>query len=250
MRNEFWLSQKFERSWIWVIGLAIVVVCWGTDVAVAATAKEIDVSVDVVLENFEKDVDGAKKFLAEAKGLLVFPKVIKAGVGVGGEIGEGALRINGKTVDYYNTMAGSFGLQFGAQVKTVMIVFLDEEALKRFRKSEGWKVGVDGSVAVIAIGAGTSLDSSKVNQPIVGFVLDQRASCTTSPWKDPKLQRSTSSPSRVFVSYEPDRLLDTVVEPERRLANGRFSTPGAVEQRAAVRRVTSARVRFIPLYSD
>ena len=77
-------------------------------------------------------------------------------------------------MSYYNTMAGSFGLQFGAQAKTIVLVFLDEDALKQFRKSEGWKVGVDGSVAVIAIGAGTSLDSSKLNQPIVGFVLDQK----------------------------------------------------------------------------
>ena len=65
-------------------------------------------------------------------------------------------------------------MQFGAQFKTILIVFLDEEALTRFRKSEGWKVGVDGSVAVLAIGAGTSLDSSKLNQPIVGFILDQK----------------------------------------------------------------------------
>ena len=109
-----------------------------------------------------------------AMGLLVFTSVIKAGVGFGGEFGEGALRIDGKTVSYYNTMAGSFGLQFGAQVKTIVIVFLDSDILSQFRKSEGWKVGVDGSVAVIAIGAGTSLDSSKLNQPIVGFVLDQK----------------------------------------------------------------------------
>ena len=159
---------------MWMMGLAMVVVCWGADVAMAATAKEIDVSVDVALENFEKDVGGAKQFLATAKGLLVFPSVIKAGVGFGGEFGEGALRINGKTVSYYNTMAGSFGLQFGAQAKTIVLVFLDEDALRQFQKSEGWKVGVDGSVAVIAIGAGTSLDSSKLNQPIVGFVLDQK----------------------------------------------------------------------------
>jgi lipid-binding SYLF domain-containing protein len=156
------------------IGLALLAGVWGVDSAVAATAKEIDVSVDVTLEKFEKEVAGAKQFLADAKGLLVFPKVIKAGVGFGGEIGEGALRIGGKTVAYYNTMAGSFGLQFGAQFKTILLVFLDAEALTRFRKSEGWKVGVDGSVAVIAIGAGTSLDSSKLNQPIVGFVLDQK----------------------------------------------------------------------------
>jgi len=159
---------------MWVIGLVLLAGCWGADMAVAATAKEIDVSVDVALENFEKDVAGSKPFLAGAKGLLVFPKVIKAGVGFGGEYGEGALRIGGKTVDYYNTMAASFGLQFGAQAKTIVIVFLNEDALKGFRNSDGWKVGVDGSVAVITIGAGTSLDSSKLNEPIVGFVLDQK----------------------------------------------------------------------------
>ena len=159
---------------MWVIGLALLIGCWGADAAVAATVKEIDVSVDVALEKFEKDVAGSKQFLATAKGLLVFPNVIKAGIGFGGEYGEGALRISGKTVSYYNTMAGSFGLQLGAQAKTIVLVFLDEDALKQFRKSEGWKVGVDGSVAVIAIGAGTSLDSSKLNQPIVGFVLDQK----------------------------------------------------------------------------
>lgn len=168
MRHKFW------GLWIWAIGLAWLAGSWGAESAVAATAKEIDVSVDVALEKFEKEVDGAKKFLANAKGLLVFPSVIKAGVGFGGEYGEGSLRINGKTVDYYNTMAASFGLQFGAQAKTILLVFLDEDALTRFRKSEGWKVGVDGSVAVVVIGAGTSLDSSKLNQPIVGFVLDQK----------------------------------------------------------------------------
>ena len=159
---------------MWAIGLALLAGSWGAESAVAATAKEIDVSVDVRLADFERDVDGAKKFLANAKGLLVFPTVIKAGVGFGGEYGEGALRINGKTVAYYNTMAASFGLQFGAQAKTILLVFLDEDALNQFRKSEGWKVGVDGSVAVVVIGAGTSLDSSKLNQPIVGFVLDQK----------------------------------------------------------------------------
>ena len=74
-------------------------------------AKEIDVGVDVALEKFEKEVGGAKQFLESAKGLLVFPSVIKAGIGFGGEYGEGALRIGGKSVAYYNTIAGSFGFQ-------------------------------------------------------------------------------------------------------------------------------------------
>lgn len=174
MRQTSRGNRKFLGLWMWGIGLALLAGCWGADSAVAATAKEIDVSVDVALEKFENEVGGAKQLLASAKGVLMFPKVIKAGFGWGGEYGEGSLRIGGKTVDYYNTIAGSFGLQFGAQAKTVMLVFLDEGALKQFQASEGWKAGVDGSVAVIAIGAGTSLDSTKLNNPIVGFILDQK----------------------------------------------------------------------------
>ena len=174
MKNAYWLSRKLGGSWMWVIGLALLAGSWGIESALAATAKEIDVSVDVALENFEKEVSGAKQFLASAKGLLVFPRVIKAGIGFGGEYGEGALRVGGKSVDYYNTVSASFGFQFGAQAKTIVLVFLDEDALKRFRMSEGWKVGVDGSVAVLSVGAGTSHDSTKLNDPIVGFILDQK----------------------------------------------------------------------------
>ena len=142
--------------------------------ASAATAREIDVSVDVALENFEKEVKGSKAFLEGSKGVLVLPKVLKAGVGFGGEYGEGALRIDGKTVDYYNTVAGSFGFQFGAQAKTIILVFLDEEALKRFRASEGWKAGVDGSIALVTLGAGGDIDTTKIRDPIVGFVFGQK----------------------------------------------------------------------------
>lgn len=143
-------------------------------VANAATAREIDVSVDVALENFVKEVNGAKEFLDSARGVLVFPSVYKAGIGVGGEYGEGALRIKGKTVDYYNTAAASFGLQLGAQKKTIILVFIQDEALKKFRASSGWEIGVDASVALITVGAGGSIDSTKIKDPIVGFVFGQK----------------------------------------------------------------------------
>jgi lipid-binding SYLF domain-containing protein len=105
---------------------------------------------------------------------LVFPDVIKAGFGIGGEYGEGALRINGKTVDYYNTAAASIGLQIGAQSKTVILMFLDFKALNDFRNSDGWEVGVDGSVAVVEWGAGESIDTTNIKEPIVGFVLGNK----------------------------------------------------------------------------
>jgi lipid-binding SYLF domain-containing protein len=136
----------------------------------AATAREIDVSADVALERFYKEVKGAEEFAKNAKGLLILPGVIKGGFVVGGEYGEGALRIGGKTVDYYNIVAGSFGLQIGAQKKDIIIAFMTDEALKKFRASQGWETGVDGNVALLDIGAGERLDTTTLKDPIVGFV--------------------------------------------------------------------------------
>ena len=82
--------------------------------------------------------------------------------------------IDGKTVDYYSTAAASYGFQLGGQKKDVMLVFMQEDALKSFRDSSGWKVGIDGSVALITLGAGASIDTAKINEPIVGFVFGQK----------------------------------------------------------------------------
>jgi len=139
-------------------------------VAQAATAKEIDVSVDVVLDRFKNDVKGAEGYLASAKGVLVLPNVVRVGFFFGGEYGEGALIVDGKTVDYYSTAAGSFGFQFGAQSKDIVIIFMEEKALTKFRDSLGWSAGVDGSIVIVDEGAGGSLDTENVKDPIVGFV--------------------------------------------------------------------------------
>ncbi len=140
----------------------------------AESAKVIDAKVDEALGRFHKEVKGSVEFLQSAKGVLVFAGVIKAGIGIGGEYGEGALRIDGKTVDYYSIASGSIGFQFGAQKKDVILVFMAEDALNQFRKSSGWRAGVDGSVALIDIGAGKSIDSMNVKDPIVGFVVGQK----------------------------------------------------------------------------
>ncbi|HNX90246.1 MAG TPA: YSC84-related protein [Candidatus Omnitrophota bacterium] len=139
----------------------------------AGTAKEIDASVDAALDKFDA-IKGGSDIIKKAQGTLIFPSVVKAGLGLGGEYGEGALRIKGKTVDYYNTAAASIGFQLGVQQKTIIIVFTKKDALDKFRASDGWKVGLDASIAVVAVGAGGALDSSQINQPIVAFVLDQK----------------------------------------------------------------------------
>lgn len=142
--------------------------------ALAKSAEQIDSEVDAALQTLDEKLPGARDFVTNAKGILVFPEVIEAGIFVGGEYGEGALRINGETVDYYNTVAGSFGFQLGAQAKIVVIAFLTQEALDKFRSSSGWEAGVDGSIAIIEAGAGASFDTTKTNAPIAGFVIGRR----------------------------------------------------------------------------
>ena len=142
--------------------------------ALAKSAEQIDSEVDAALQTLDEKLPGAREFVTNAKGILVFPEVIEAGIFVGGEYGEGALRINGETVDYYNTVAGSFGFQLGAQAKIVVIAFLTQESLDKFRASSGWEAGVDGSIAIIEAGAGASFDTTKTNAPIAGFVIGRR----------------------------------------------------------------------------
>jgi lipid-binding SYLF domain-containing protein len=151
-----------------VIGMLLV-----PDTARAATKKEINASVDVALERFAKDVKGADEFLKAAKGVLVMPRVMQAGFIVGAKYGNGALRVGGKSVGYYNMSAASAGLQIGAQESNIILCFMDEAVLKKFRASSGWQVGVDGTVALITIGAGGSVDTTKLKEPIVGFVFGQ-----------------------------------------------------------------------------
>ncbi len=163
-------NKRILSSFATVFIIALLIAPTFSHVAQAATAKEIDVSVEVALDRFKNDVKGASEFLANAKGVLVIPNVIRIGFGLGGEYGEGALIVGGKTVDYYSTAAGSFGFQIGAQSKNIIIIFMDETALTKFRDGLGWRAGVDGSVALIDQGAGSSVDTNNLQHPIVGFV--------------------------------------------------------------------------------
>lgn len=142
--------------------------------AQAATKAEIDAGVKDAMARFSKEVKGGQAFMKSAKGLLVFPKIYKGGFIVGAEGGEGALVSGGKTLDYYASGGLSWGLQAGAQAKTVIIAFMTKEALEQFRNSSGWKVGVDGSVAMVDVGAGGGVDTKTIKDPVVGFVFGQK----------------------------------------------------------------------------
>ncbi len=166
-----------RRLMTWIITAAVLIMpawCLPSAPVHAATAKEIDARVDAALKQFYKKIHNGRELIAESPGALIFPDVFKAGFGVGGEYGEGVLRIGGTTVDYYNTAGLSIGLQLGAQSRSVVIIFRDKKALEKFRRSEGWKIGVDGSVALAKVGAGGTVDTNTLQEPIVAFIFDNQ----------------------------------------------------------------------------
>ncbi len=137
-----------------------------------ASAAKINADVRASLDQFFRQTPGARELANNAAGVLVFPTVVKAGFGIGGEYGEGALLVGGRPVGYYNLVSASFGFQLGAQARTVIIMFMTPSALAGFNRTAGWKVGVDGSVTLITLGAGASIDTSQITSPVIGFVLD------------------------------------------------------------------------------
>jgi len=140
----------------------------------AATKAEINAGIKATLKLFNKQVPGGSVLLKSSKGALVFPEIVKGGLGIGGEYGEGALMINGRTVSYYSTAAVSVGFQFGVQTKSMVVLFLSTKELKKFRNSKGWKAGVDGSVAVVEWGAGKDVSTLDAEKPIVAFIFNNK----------------------------------------------------------------------------
>ncbi|HXQ32096.1 MAG TPA: YSC84-related protein [Steroidobacteraceae bacterium] len=140
----------------------------------AASFAEIDARVREALADLYKTSPAAKELAAKARGMLVFPRIIQGGAGVGAEYGEGALLVGGRTANYYKIGSASIGFQLGVQEKSVAILFMDDAELERFQSSDGWMAGVDGSIAIASLGAGESIDTETTRKPIVGFVFSNK----------------------------------------------------------------------------
>ncbi|VWC08470.1 putative lipoprotein [Burkholderia lata] len=137
----------------------------------ASKRQSIDASVNATLSRLYSTVPGSRELVAKSRGTLVFPNVLQAGFIVGGQSGNGALRVGGSTVGYYNTSSLSVGLQAGAQSKAIVFLFMTQDALDSFRKSEGWAAGADASVAVVKVGANGAVDTTTATAPVEVLVL-------------------------------------------------------------------------------
>ena len=136
-----------------------------------AKRESIDASVDAALSKLYQQVPGSRELVAKSRGTLVFPSVLSAGFVVGGSYGEGALRRGSRSVAYYSTAAGSVGLLAGAESKSIILLFMTQDALDKFEASKGWTVGADASVTLVTVGANAQIDSKTAQQAIIGFVM-------------------------------------------------------------------------------
>lgn len=143
-------------------------------IAEAASAAEIEADANETLHSFVRQVPGARELAAKAAGILVFPSVVKAGIGIGGEYGEGILLNQQRVEGYYNLISASFGFQLGVQERSIIIMFMTQDALRGFEDRAGWKIGVDGSVTIITVGVGGGIDTDKIVSPVIGFIIDQK----------------------------------------------------------------------------
>ncbi|AJX12978.1 YSC84-related protein [Burkholderia ubonensis] len=139
--------------------------------ASASKRESIDASVNATLSRLYSTVPGSRELVAKSRGILVFPNVLQAGLIVGGQSGNGALRVGGSTIGYYNTSSLSVGLQAGAQSKAIVFLFMTQDALDSFRKTDGWSAGADASVAVVKVGANGAVDTNTATAPVQVLVL-------------------------------------------------------------------------------
>lgn len=154
----------FLKSLVLCLSLA----SW-TGAANAESAAEIDAKANEAIQRLYSESAAAKELGAKASGILVFPDITKAGVILGGEYGEGVLRVAAISEGYYSSASGSIGLQVGISSRSLVIMFMTDAALAKFKNSSGWEAGVDADVTVVEAGATGSLDTTTSPSPVIAF---------------------------------------------------------------------------------
>ena len=165
--------KNFGRYW-GVLALALILSFSLASSSYAAKAAEIDQKVDEALAELYRTSPAAVELSKIAKGVLVFPRITKAGFVVGGLVGTGALRVDGKTMGYYRIVAGSYGLQAGVQVYSLALFFVTQDALDYLEKSKGWEIGVGPSVVVVDKGFAKSFTTTTAKSDIYAFFFNQK----------------------------------------------------------------------------
>ncbi|MDN5786991.1 YSC84-related protein [Pseudorhodobacter sp.] len=135
-------------------------------------AQRLDARVDATRDFLFSRYPGTRDLANKSQGVLYMPLITEAGFGIGGSYGQGALRINDVTVDYYSATRATIGFQIGAQQYAHALFFLTEAALGDFRRSPGWAAGADIRYATPDQGASLGKETTEIN-PVIALVFGQ-----------------------------------------------------------------------------
>jgi lipid-binding SYLF domain-containing protein len=160
----------------------------------AASARQIDSDASHALRTLYATQSKAKELGQRAKAILIFPKIYKGGFMIGGQTGNGALRVGGKTVGYYNISAASFGLQAGAQRFSYALFFMTDAALDYLDRSDGWQIGSGPSVVVVDKGVAKSMTTTTLTQDVYAFPFGQKGLMAGLGLEGSKITRIQPSP--------------------------------------------------------
>jgi lipid-binding SYLF domain-containing protein len=165
-------NKPTPRTWMLVTTAAVAVLIAGA--ALALDTAAVDQQVSATLQSFYALSDKNKYLADHAAAVLVFPRITKAGAGIGGEHGDGALLENGKTVGYYSTSGASVGLTLGVSRHSEVILLQTPEARDKFVNGKDWSIGADTSVAIAKKGAGGNYDTQTLSKPVIAFVFGEK----------------------------------------------------------------------------
>ena len=140
----------------------------------AASRAEIDRDATSAMQKLYDSTPLARMLAEKARGILVFPAIVKGGLIIGGQYGDGALRVNGATTGYYRSVALSYGLQAGVQSFGYALFFMNDKALNYLKKSKGWEIGVGPSIVIVDKGVAKSLTTTTAKDDIYAFFFDQK----------------------------------------------------------------------------
>ncbi|HTP65392.1 MAG TPA: lipid-binding SYLF domain-containing protein [Geobacteraceae bacterium] len=140
----------------------------------AASRAEIDRDATFALQKLYDGTPLARMLADKARGILIFPSIVKGGLIIGGQYGDGALRVGGATTGYYRSVALSYGLQAGVQAFGYALFFMNDKALNYLKKSKGWEIGVGPSIVIVDKGAAKALTTTTAKDDIYAFFFDQK----------------------------------------------------------------------------
>jgi lipid-binding SYLF domain-containing protein len=142
--------------------------------AAAATSEDLDRDANQALDNLTATNALARDIAGQAKAVLVFPNIVKAGLIFGGAYGDGVLKKGGQVTEYYNSFTGSWGLQAGAQSYSYAVFLMTDKAVQYLNDSNGWEIGVGPTVVIVDEGAAKNLSTSTLKDDAYAFVFGQQ----------------------------------------------------------------------------